>query len=84
MPRRSAALIGPGEGPKVRTGMAGKVTICGMTFGELAKVMMFCEDGDYHFTVERNGEFDLWPCNFAQVTYAGKNKGFIACVILGG
>lgn len=88
MPKRSCALIGPGIGPKVQVGASSRVTLRGSKLGEDINIRSFYSDGTEH--VHRTQGFDngaevlLSECAYVQVEYLGTNKGFIACVLIGG
>lgn len=85
MPKKSCALIGPGTGPQVHVGAPGAVTIKGMKDGDKVSVQTFCWEGKPQsvIPVAEDGNVLIGECKFAQVSYEGENKGFIACVLIG-
>lgn len=86
MAKKSCALIGMGTGPKVHVGASGAVQIRGMGEGEDAYVRTFDDEGGVQAVrkLKQNGSHILDYCRFAEVTYQGKNRGFIACILIGG
>ena len=86
MARRSCALIGPGKGPQVRvSGTSAKVQIRGLGEDErVFVVQQLDEHADLVLMVKDNGDHELADCNYVSVEYKGSNRGFIACVLIGG
>lgn len=86
MPKKSAALIGPGVGPKVHLGgVEGSVQVRGLLDGEELVVRQYMADGtEQDFTVDSAGSFPMGACQFARMEYSGKSKNLIVCVIIGG
>lgn len=82
MAKRSAALLGPGKGPKVHVGNHGRFTIRGLKDGESAELRTYGVDRQRIY-VDTDGDYPFPECKFAQVKYEGKNKSFIACVMIG-
>lgn len=86
MPRKSAALIGPGTGPAVRlAGETARIQVRGIGPEEHVKIVQDISDSeDIVHLLTADGIYDLLCCAYARVTYEGKNKRFIACVLIGG
>lgn len=86
MAKKSCALIGPGKGPDVRiAGAAARVQVRGLKSEEFALVAQkLSEDEDVVLPVTEDGIYDLVCCSYASVHYEGKNRGFIATVLIGG
>jgi hypothetical protein len=85
MAKRSCALIGPGVGPKVQVGTKHRVSIKGLLEGEAAFGHRFFDDGSKEaFGTPHNGELIFEnSCAFIQIGYGGKNRDFVACVLMG-
>lgn len=87
MAKKSAALIGPGKGPDVRTAWSrhARVQIRGLKEDEFALVTQkLNEQEDVVLPVQADGIHDLIECAFVSVHYEGRNRNFIACVLIGG
>lgn len=84
MAKKSCALIGPGEGPKVHVGGGGALAVRGMEDGEGLTLVRFNPDAvpEFH-AVRSNGIHIFEPCQFVQVRYTGRSKKMICTVILG-
>jgi hypothetical protein len=66
-------------------GTSAKVQIRGLQLDEHAMVVQeLNEQEDVTFFVQENGDHELNDCNYVRVVYEGANRGFIACVLIGG
>ena len=85
MARRSAALIGPGCGPKVHLGgNHGSVQLCGTQDGEHVVLRRFLEDGtEEEHVFESAGRHPFLACHAASVQYMGGNRHFSAIIFVG-
>lgn len=85
MAKKSCALIGKGTGPRVHVGAPASVQLRGLEEGDRATVKTFCDGGQLKQThhLNGNGHHLIGDCRFAEVTYHGTNKGFIACILIG-
>ncbi len=86
MAKKSAALLGPGEGPAVRlAGASSRVQIRGLRAAESAQIFqqLYRDEGLAVLSVAEDGIFELARCSYARVVYRGENRSFIACMLIG-
>ena len=78
--KTSCALIGPGEGPLVRTAGPGTLKVRGLPSGDEARLQLFLEGGGGSMPVRENGELQFMAANYVRVAYEGEARTFIALV----
>jgi hypothetical protein len=85
MPKRSCALIGRGTGPLVQIIGLSSLQLRGMRENEQAEARLLNGGPEPYETLVfgANGEHPLPKCSFAEVTYRGANRHFLAFILMG-
>lgn len=87
MARKSCALLGPGRGPRVQVGTHGTLVVKGLGDDEfvLATLWPFVDRSeDLVLPIHRDGAYPFDATPFIEVNYEGRNKRFVATVLIGG